>query len=165
MTLVTLVVMARHRGKGSTDGPDRAEIASEVLGLLDEACLKIGGLLASAVDGPVEEWAAWVEESTPFTFEEARRLRGVYLAYTLFSAEMAEGLPRPFAALWTIPAGRIGRGMPRSAHRSRRATNAELLATALMERGAETLGDEIIAALMSWLHSRDVLPEIPPSNA
>lgn len=147
--------MSRHREKDSPVVPDRPEILSRVLDLLDEVCLQVGGLIAVAAHDDLDAWSAWVERETPFTVEEARRLRAVYLANTLFPPEKLERMPRPWQALWTIPAGRIGRGMPQSAHHSSRVNGAELLAARLLQSSANDLGMDVVADLLAWLHERD----------
>lgn len=146
--------MGRHRGDNSEVPPDRAEILSRVLDLLDEVCLQVGGLIAVAAHEDLDAWNQWVERETPFTVEEARRLRAVYLAHTLFPPEKLERMPRPWQALWTIPAGRIGRGMPQAAHHTSRISGAEMLAARLLQEPADDLGSDVVAELVAWLHDR-----------
>lgn len=153
--VVTCDLVSRHRRKGSTDGPDRAEIVERILSILDAACLELGGLVDSEHKRSIDDWAAWVESELPFTVEEARRLRALFLAYALFPAETIERLPRPWTALWTIPAGRIGRGMPRHATAAKRVSASELLATRLMQTDPGDVSMDVVAALVAWLHERD----------
>lgn len=146
--------MSRHRGDDSPSAPDRAEIRQRLLDLLDETCLQLGGLIALAARDDLDAWNHWVEHDTPFTVEEARRLRAVYLAHTLFPPAKLERMPRPWQALWTIPAGRIGRGAPQSAHHTKTITGAEMLAARLVQESADDLSTGVYGELLSWLHER-----------
>lgn len=147
--------MGRHRSKDSSAPAERTEIVDHVLSLLDSMCLQLGGLLESAPRRNYDEWAAWVETDLPFTVEEARRLRGVYLAHKLFTADIIEGLPKPWRALWTIPAARIGRGMPRHATQAKRVSAPELLATRLLASDPNDVSMDVVSSLARWLHERD----------
>ena len=103
----------------------------------------------------LDEWSLWVERDLPFTVEEARLRRAVYLASELLPDEMTENFPRPWQALYTIPAGRIGHGMPRHATAAKRVSAAELLATRLVQSDPTDVSTDVVAALARWLHERD----------
>lgn len=150
----TVNVMGRHRSKDSSAPAERAEIVDHVLALLDSMCLQLGGLLESAPRSNFDEWASWVEAELPFTVEEARRLRGVFLAYKLFTADIVEDLPKPWQALWTIPAARIGRGMPRHATQAKRVSAPELLATRLLASDPNGVSTDVVSSLERWLRER-----------
>lgn len=147
--------MGAHRPKRSETGFDRSEIAVEILRLLDPLCLELGKLLEAAHHGSIDEWSDWVASSTPFTVEEARRLRAVAIAYRVFPQEVVDKLPHPWQALWTVPAGRIGRGMPRSAVSAKRVNGAELFATRLLASDPNDVSMDVVSALAEWLHGRD----------
>lgn len=126
-----------------------------MLTILDAACLALGERMELASRGSLDEWNWWVERETPFTVEEGRMLRAIFLANKLFPPETVAGMPRPWQALWTIPAGRIGRGMPRSAVSSKRVNGAELLAARLLQGSPRDLSTDVVAQLAAWLHERD----------
>lgn len=147
--------MSGHRAKRSDATSVREEIALDILRLLNPVCLQLGELLERAHRGSIDEWNDWVASSTPFTVEEARMLRATHLAYRLLPQEAVDKLPHPWQALWVIPAGRIGHGMPRSAASSKRANGAELLAARLLQRSPGELSTDVVGALAAWLHERD----------
>lgn len=147
--------MGRHRTKGNADTPDRAAIAGQMLDVLDAACLELGERLELAYHGSFDQWCEWVQIDTPFTVEEARRLRAVFLAHRLFPPEVIDDLPRPWKSLWTIPAGRIGKGMPRHATAAKRVSAPEMLAARLLQGSPEDLSTDVYGALAAWLHERD----------
>lgn len=125
-----------------------------MLTILDGVCLQLGERMELASRGSLEEWSWWVERETPFTVEEGRMLRAVFLAHKVLPSDVVEKLPRPWQALWTVPAGRIGHGMPRSAASSKRASGPELLAARLMQSSPDLLSQDVVAALAGWLHER-----------
>ena len=126
-----------------------------MLTVLDAACLALGERMELASRGSLDEWNWWVERETPFTVEEGRMLRAVFLAHRLLPQETVDNLPRPWQALWTIPAGRIGRGMPRSMQATKRAATGELLAARLLQGSPNDLSTDVVGALAAWLHERD----------
>ena len=144
--------MSRHRPNAT---PEPVKQAATVLELLSAVCLEVGAIMEAERRRGVDEWHAWVESLTPFTVEEARRLRAVHLAHALLPQEMVDKLPRPWQALWTIPAGRIGKGMPGAAASSKRANGAELLAARLLQGSPRDLSTDVVAQLAAWLHERD----------
>lgn len=117
--------------------------------------LQLGGLIEAGHGRSFDEWSAWVEADLPFTVEEARRLRAVFLAYKMFEPEIVEGLPKPWTALWTVPAHRIGRGMPRHATQAKRVNAPELLATRLLASDPNDVSSDVASALARWLSGYD----------
>lgn len=147
--------MGGHRAKRNAIPVDRSAIAAQIIGLLDPVCLEIGKLLEAAHDGSIDEWSDWVACSTPFTVEEARMLRARFLAEQHLPQEAVDNLPRPWQAVWTVPAGRIGHGMPRQAASSKRVNGVDLLAARLVQGSRADLSTDVVAALAAWLHERD----------
>lgn len=149
-SLIAEDVVDRHRAKGS---PSPAERVETILALLDSFVLQVGALLeAERREVSVDEWVLWVERDLPFTVEEARMMRAVFLASELLPDEMTENFPRPWRALYTIPAGRIGHGMPRHATQAKRVSAPELLATRLVQSDVRDVSSDVVAALAEWLH-------------
>lgn len=155
------------------------EIADEVYHTIDSMALKVGALLVEARDINPKGFKEWVENELPFSYETARRLVAIHLAYAHLPAQVMSELPQPWQALyalrhWTggrlqqaIESGEVHSKMTRSQaeakardwsktdvplrQRGRQFSNADLAAGKLMALNKNDLSAPVLRALQRWL--------------
>lgn len=78
------------------------EIRTEIFDAADSFVDRVGGLLVEAKALHPRGFVKWVEAELPFSYDTARRLMAVHVAYKHLPPERRAQLPRPWQALFAI---------------------------------------------------------------
>lgn len=115
---------------------------------VDAFALMIGNLFDQARRRSRSRYMAWVSGSTPFTLQEAERLRAVAVAYRDLPPDVVKGLPRPSSALSFVFEEEDPTPYLSATHQFSR---MDLAVGALLGGHPEELSSDVRALLMAWL--------------
>lgn len=129
-------------------------LASQIREEADTFALRIGALMQEAMERNKAKYSMWVRTETPFTLEEAERLRKISIAYRELPSEVCRELPRPSAALSYVMEDEDP--TPYLSPTARLST-LDLAAGCLLGGSPEELNDSVLEAIRAWVGS-------PPSK-
>ena len=130
-------------------------LASQIREEADSFALRIGNLMQEAIERNKAKYSMWVRTETPFTLEEAERLRKIALAYRELPSEVCRELPRPSSALSYVMEDEDP--TPYLSPTARLST-LDLAAGCLLGGSPEELTDQVLADLRAWVGRSPVSP-------
>lgn len=81
-----------------------ANATSDVYAAIDNMVMQVGNVLfVQSLRMSRRAFETWVDEELPIDVFTARRIRAIHLAHQELSAEMLEGMPEPWEALFVRP--------------------------------------------------------------
>lgn len=131
-----------------TQGTPLPVLAAQIQQIADAFALAIGNLMEEAMRRNKAKYSMWVRTETPFTLEEAERLRKIALAYRELPAETVSLLPRPSSALSYVMED--DDPTPYLSPTARLST-LDLAAGCLLGGSPEELTDQVLADLRAWV--------------
>lgn len=129
------------------EGTPLPVLASQIRDLADGFALAIGDLMDQAMRRNKAKYSMWVRTETPFTLDEAERLRKMAILYRDLPSEAARELPRPSAAL-----SYVMEDEDPTPYLSPTATlsSLDLAAGCLLGASPEELSGPVLEALRAW---------------
>lgn len=124
------------------------ELGARIQSEVDAFALLMGNLLGQAKRQSRARYMAWVSAATPFTLQEAERLRAVAEAYATLPPEVVRGLPRPSSALSFVFEAENPEPYLSATHQFSR---LDLAVGALLGGHPEELSTDVRALLVGWL--------------
>jgi hypothetical protein len=142
--------------------PPLTDLADAIALEVDAFALVIGDLFDKAKRRNKAKYERWVEMATPFTLQEADRLRTIAISYRDLPEESRADLPRPSSALsytfenvdtepWLSPTQEFSR--------------EDLLTGALMGGHPENLAEDLRRRLLAWMGDRSHNDAPPPTSS